>query len=217
MLSDDKMSWEPDGGIEVMTYDYAQSEFTLWLTIAKSAQLILGDILRWAALATDDANFDGESNLTELEKAKARQAWHWAQLIPPTYKESTLRVYKWVAESVPPENRIADPRISFSHIREIAHLPPDSQVWWLNKAIDNQWISDELKKHIRKGDVPERQPSRAEALFTKSTEMLTRLLDLLLDARPDLKGNDEIQDAYRLVDELKQETAVSEEAEEILL
>jgi len=61
---------------------------------------------------------------------------------------TTIEINKYVAESVDLLIRIN--RLSWSHHRQVAALPPAEQKRWLALAAENSWSVSELKKQIRK-------------------------------------------------------------------
>lgn len=70
------------------------------------------------------------------------------------WSEETVRVYKWVAEKVPPENRRTDV-LSFTHHQIVAALPVAEQRRWIEEAAGlgetahTPWSSNELKRQLR--------------------------------------------------------------------
>jgi hypothetical protein len=71
------------------------------------------------------------------------------------WDEQTLRVYRWTAAKVPPENRRIPP-LTFTHHMAVAHLPADEQVAWLEKAIEGggngtTWSVADLKRAVKRG------------------------------------------------------------------
>lgn len=74
-----------------------------------------------------------------------------SQLIDSSdWAEATVRAYRWLSESVLPENR--EPRLSIRHHQAVAKMPPAEQRHWLQKSIDGdngeQWTSERLRKEI---------------------------------------------------------------------
>lgn len=69
------------------------------------------------------------------------------------WDESTIRVYRWTAKNVPPENRRIPP-LTFTHHMAVAQLPADEQVAWLEKAAkgngEKTWSVAELKRAVKK-------------------------------------------------------------------
>lgn len=109
-----------------------------------------------------------------------------------------LKQAKWVARAysdllpdgtvVPARRR---PELSFSHHRAAAHLSPAEQIEWLQRAIANDWTSDELARQIKAGQADtlvtpptlrnSASPEQAYAWLTANfdEDWLTQLLDLL--------------------------------------
>lgn len=50
------------------------------------------------------------------------------------FSEETVRIYRWVAEKVAPENRLTD-KLSFRHHMAVAKLSPQLQRQWLKRAL----------------------------------------------------------------------------------
>lgn len=70
------------------------------------------------------------------------------------WSESTLGVYRWVAEHVPLENRLGPP-LTFSHHQIAARLPVTEQKAWLERAMTGTdgvpWSVRRLKDEISAG------------------------------------------------------------------
>jgi hypothetical protein len=62
-------------------------------------------------------------------------------------RPETLMNYASVANRVPAERR--RPELKFGHHAEVASLPPDEQVEWLDRAVVNDWRRDDLRSHLR--------------------------------------------------------------------
>jgi hypothetical protein len=104
-----------------------------------------GDAL---AVATSASNWALGDFANYLEDHYGEQA---AQILDhERFSESTLGVYRWVAKSVPLENRRAD--LEFSHHQVVAKLPPGEQRKWLEKAAKGdgteRWPVSRLKQEI---------------------------------------------------------------------
>lgn len=70
-----------------------------------------------------------------------------SQIVDQTgFSLSTVRVYSWVAKSVPEENRI--PGASFSHLMEVAAQPVEDQKKYLQQAVENKWSVSKLKQEV---------------------------------------------------------------------
>lgn len=69
------------------------------------------------------------------------------------WSEETVRVYSWVAKSVPMENRRED--LTFKHHQLVAHLPPAQQRKWLKQAATSEdagaWPASRLAAAIKEG------------------------------------------------------------------
>jgi len=63
------------------------------------------------------------------------------------YRYGTLRNQAWVAAKVPYSIRRSD--LSWSHHKEVAHLPVSEQVMWLGRAASWSWSTRELRDRIR--------------------------------------------------------------------
>ena len=64
-----------------------------------------------------------------------------------TVNENTVRQYRYVGQHVPPSNRIDG--VPFALHVEVASLPADQQVPWLEKAKGEGWSTRELRMEIR--------------------------------------------------------------------
>jgi N6-adenosine-specific RNA methylase IME4 len=67
------------------------------------------------------------------------------------YDTESLRQYKRVADSIESGTRVPD--LSYSHHREVASLPPEKQMEFLNKAAEEKMSVRELREEIRKDGV----------------------------------------------------------------
>lgn len=78
-----------------------------------------------------------------------------SQVVDPDcgWTEDSLRVYRWVAEKVPPAMR--RPELSYRHHQLVARLPPATQQRRLEQAATHHWSSAELGRALRKGDAPD--------------------------------------------------------------
>lgn len=68
------------------------------------------------------------------------------------FSPETARVYSWVAEKIPPENR--DHRLDFGHHQVVAALSPAEQRVWLDRAAagdgdGKRWSTVRLKQEVR--------------------------------------------------------------------
>jgi N6-adenosine-specific RNA methylase IME4 len=59
----------------------------------------------------------------------------------------TLNGCRWVAQEVEIVRRRTN--LSFSHHKEVAHLPPGDQTRWLDRAVVNEWSVRDLRRAIR--------------------------------------------------------------------
>lgn len=76
------------------------------------------------------------------------------------WSESTVRVYRHVAEKVPVANRMLDRGLAYAHHQAVAALAPRQQKTWLTRALGNgdgrPWSVARLKTAIKSGaDQPE--------------------------------------------------------------
>lgn len=91
----------------------------------------------------------------EVENRFGEQA---SQILDHTgWSESTLRVYRWTATKVSPEDR--NEALTFSHHQVVAALPPREQRQWLSQAADGDggtpWPVARLKAAVKaNGDQP---------------------------------------------------------------
>lgn len=70
--------------------------------------------------------------------------------------------YVRVASAVDPERRRHEEPLTWSHHRNVAHLPPEDQDNWLERAYVNSWNSGEMYAHLH--EIPEKvwQPDPEE-------------------------------------------------------
>jgi hypothetical protein len=91
----------------------------------------------------------GEAQYGELA-AQAIDARDWSP--------ETVRVYRWVAAKVPPQNRMMEQGLSFQHHQAVAKLTPAKQKKWLQRAAAapeddaEAWTVNQLKAAIKGGD-----------------------------------------------------------------
>lgn len=75
-------------------------------------------------------------------------------------KLETVTNYAWVARKVPPGQRDADARVTFSHHKEVADLPAKEQKAWLKKAKAGDegagWTVGRLRREINAVKKPEK-------------------------------------------------------------
>lgn len=102
--------------------------FGLWVeTVHKGNQWWVGD---WLSI--------GEGLLGE-KYAQAIDATRW--------DVDTLMQYQRIAGAVPVRNRRDD--LSWSHHREVAHLPADQQREWLARAVAEGWSCERLRREMK--------------------------------------------------------------------
>lgn len=103
------------------------------------------------------------------------------------YSHDTLRNAMWVAEKIPPRERIAT--ISFSHHKTVAKLEPGDRKRWLLRVEKEGWTVTELNRQM-KGPTPAKKPAPAKTVepleFTsrdleKSCETLYDLYEYMAD------------------------------------
>ena len=85
-----------------------------------------------------------------------------------TWSEATVRVYRWVAAKVPPQNRVAlNHGLTFGHLRAVAALEPAAQKTWLDKAQAGddgaQWSITQLQRAMKaSGTAADMAPAAAK-------------------------------------------------------
>lgn len=102
--------------------------------VEQSVQFAIGDAINYA-----EATF-GE------EASQIVDAADWS--------EATVKVYRWVAEKVAPENRMLDRGLTFSHHMAVAGLTPAKQRKWLEQAAGEDgkpWRVSRLKAAMKEG------------------------------------------------------------------
>jgi hypothetical protein len=114
----------------------------------------------------DDLEFDAWENLgsTLIRFARSNAWWlgDWANYGERNYLEEysqaldaeehrkelhTVQNYKWVADAIPPERRRAE--LHWTHHEIVAAMTPDDQDIWLQRAIDEDMSTRDLKKAIK--------------------------------------------------------------------
>lgn len=101
----------------------------------------------------------------------------------------------YVCRKVPMERRLEG--LSFSHYKAVAPLPPEKQVEWQEKALDNEWVATDLRREINPpeppdpdkviprivGDIREMTGDENVDLHTGEVTLLERAVDNLLRTR----------------------------------
>ena len=111
----------------------------------------------------------------------------YAAVIPEgTRAAESLRVYKWVAEAIAPEDRVAE--LSWTHHRLVAGMIPAMQVEWLKRALEGDWSTQQLKAEIdgvnadEVTDMPDDSPHDTEGTEDDKVRAAARLMSELLEA-----------------------------------
>lgn len=118
------VSWQPP----------AELTFEEWTAIGNTLQQVGASLNWWIG---DWLNY-GERKWGEM----------YAQAIEVTgWNYETLRTAKWVAGNVNLSIRID--KLSWTHHRYVADLPPDEQADWLNRALTDGWRSKQLRDAIK--------------------------------------------------------------------
>jgi len=68
------------------------------------------------------------------------------------YSPKTLQKFAYIADRIPPENRFKE--LGYSMHVEVAHLDPDSQIGWLQMAIDEKWTVNDFREALGKKKPP---------------------------------------------------------------
>lgn len=79
-----------------------------------------------------------------------------AQIIDArSWSASTVKVYTWLARSVPPQNRMLDRGLTIAHHLAVAALEPPAQAKWLKQACADPepWSVGQLKAAVKHGSV----------------------------------------------------------------
>lgn len=90
---------------------------------------MIGDLYCW-----------GEDHFGEEDAAQAADQ----------YSAETIRVAKWVARNIPPDERSA--QLPFGHHQVVAKLPSDQRLEVLTEAETEGWSVNDLKKHLKGSD-----------------------------------------------------------------
>lgn len=61
--------------------------------------------------------------------------------------EASIRQYRYLGKAIPPNQRVVG--IGFGHHAEVASLPQDQRVQWLEKAKTEGWTQRELRQQVR--------------------------------------------------------------------
>lgn len=120
-------------GVEVHgrpTFTETQGAFDFVLRAVKCSGFWMVDLIKYIESRDDfgdarDALISAETGLTE----------------------GTVKVYRSIGKSVPPENRVAG--VPFGHHQAVASLEGDEQVEWLEKSKTEGWTGSELRAEIR--------------------------------------------------------------------
>lgn len=109
-------------------------EYNEWVRIGDCLKLVEGSVQWWLG---DWLNY-GERKYGEM----------YTQAIEETELDyGTLRNIKWIASSVGLSLR--NDNLSFNHHKEVAPLPPETQVLFLNKAVNENLSVRELRDEVR--------------------------------------------------------------------
>lgn len=119
-----------------------EPEYDQWEETFKWVQLVEGAVQFWLG----DLLAIGESRWGE----KYSQA-----LAATGYAEQTLKNATWVAKHVPPEVRRDPEKVPFAHHAEVASLPVDEQIMWLDKVEEEQLTRDQLRAQIKQAKAGE--------------------------------------------------------------
>ncbi len=106
---------------------------------------IVSVLERGLAFCVGDMLEYGEAKFGELA-AQYIDARHWSA--------ETIRNYRWVAKSVPLQNRMIDRGLSVAHHQIVAGLPVPEQRKWLRKALTEDaepWTVARLRSALREG------------------------------------------------------------------
>ena len=117
------VGWIPDEGIG---YDVWDDTMQKLLAMDRALNWLIGDGLNYGERRYGDM-YTQAIEVTE---------WNYQRLADA----------KWVAASVPYENRREE--LTWTHHRHVAKLPPDIQRVWLDMAIENNWTTVELFRGI---------------------------------------------------------------------
>ena len=120
----DKVSWVAPAG---MTFEQ-------WQEFGNTLQTVQGSINWWIG--------------DWLNEGERRYGETYAQAVEVTgWDYAKLSMVKRVSERVPLSNRFES--ASWTHHYSVAHLPPDGQEHWLNRAINGKWSSRQLKEELK--------------------------------------------------------------------
>ena len=82
-----------------------------------------------------------------LNYGEGRWGEKYSQALDETdYALGTLQNASWVANNISPSRR--HEKLSFSHHQNVAHLEPEEQDKWLNKAEEEGWTVFEMRQAI---------------------------------------------------------------------
>lgn len=138
ILTSEQFRFVPTGLVVI-----GEPDFETWEQVGQQLSYIEGAVHWWIG---DWLNY-GEDRWGEM----------YSQALKATeFEYQTLRDDKWVAAQV--ELSLRKDNLSFSHHKEVAHLPPDAQERWLNKAEQEGLSVRELRRGVR------RNPSGIESL-----------------------------------------------------
>jgi hypothetical protein len=119
--------------------------------LVRGIAFLVGDLIRY-----------GEARFGEMA----------AQIIDArSWQPETVRVYKWLAENVPMENRMLDRGLSVKHHQIVGKLPEQEQRKWLRLALNDggePWTTARLGQAIKNGS--DMTPSRFFVLVEARSE-----------------------------------------------
>jgi len=91
-----------------------------------------------------------------LNYGEGRWGEKYTQALDETdYALGTLQNSSWVASNIDPSRRHEN--LSFSHHQNVAHLEPDEQDFWLDKAEEEGWTVFEMRQAIANRDKPKKE------------------------------------------------------------
>jgi hypothetical protein len=102
------------------------------------------------------------------------------------YATQTLMNDKYVCSRIEYDRRRET--LSFAHHAEVAKFPPEIQDYWLNRAEEEGWSREELRKAIKEANKEpvEAQPKRVSLTWEQATD-LAASIEVALDRAPELE------------------------------
>jgi len=177
------VSFELDEGVPIEKWLAIMGYFG---AVNKASRFWLGDAINWGVIRYGEDAFQATEEGLDFTPAESVTGLSGAY----------LRELARVCENVAAGRRKAE--LTFGHHREVYHLAPDDQSYWLQQAIDNDWTRDQLRREIRQAGSHAQDPLPDPGPPTMSpTERIVEAAQLVwTQAQKQPDGKWEIDDDY---------------------